>query len=131
MSTNQHHLEFDADSLRNKHREEGDKRLRKHGNEQDQEVSGKFAHCINDPYTQEEMDLVVPLLNKTDNLFLAIRWYCGLRPGEVAALTWSDYRDGYFSVTKSITDGEEGKTKTDHERTAPVHPKVQQMLMDT
>ena len=83
-----------------------------------------------DPYTQEEMDLVVPLLNKTDKLFFAIRWYCGLRPGEVAALTWSDYRDGYFSVTKSITDGEEGRTKTDHERTVPVHPKVQQMLSE-
>ena len=50
MSTNQNHLEFDADSLRNKYREERDKRLRKDGNEQYQEVSGKFAHFINDPY---------------------------------------------------------------------------------
>ena len=45
-------------------------------------------------------------------------------------LTWSDYRDGYFSVTKSIADGEEGRTKTDHERTVPVHPRVQQMLSE-
>ena len=50
MSTNQNHLEFDADTLRNKYREERDKRLRKDGNEQYQEVSGKFAHFINDPY---------------------------------------------------------------------------------
>lgn len=111
MSTNQNHLEFDADSLRNKYREERDKRLRKDGNEQDQEVSGKFAHFINDPYTQEEMDLVVPLLNKTDKLFFAIRWYCGLRPGEVAALTWSGYRDGYFSVTRAIPMAKKAEQK--------------------
>lgn len=58
MSTNQNHLEFDADSLRNKYREERDKRLRKDGNEQDQEVSGKFAQFINDPYTQEPLLIV-------------------------------------------------------------------------
>ena len=43
MNTNQNHLKFDADSLRNKYREERDKRLRKDGNEQYQKVSGKFA----------------------------------------------------------------------------------------
>ena len=43
MSTNQNHLEFDADSLRNKYREEREKRLRKDGNKQYQKVSGKFA----------------------------------------------------------------------------------------
>ena len=83
-----------------------------------------------DPFNQDEMDQVFPFLNKTDRLFYSIRWYCGLRPGEVIALTWDDYRDDYFSITKSKTDGELGETKTDRDRTVPVHPKVAAMLAE-
>ena len=52
-----------------------------------------------------------------------------MRPiNEVAALNWSDYKNGYFAVTKSITDGEEGRTKTEQDRLVPVHPVVMEML---
>ena len=84
-----------------------------------------------DPYTQEEIDAVAEKLNGNDKLFFAIRWYCGLRPGEVAALNWSDYKNGYFTVTKSITDGEEGRTKTDRDRLVPVHPLLGKCLQLT
>ena len=45
-------LEFDADALREKYRQERDKRLRDEGNEQYVEVSGRFAHFTDDPYVE-------------------------------------------------------------------------------
>ncbi len=45
-------LDFDPDALRAKYREERDKRLREDGNEQYQEVVGKFAHFVDDPYVE-------------------------------------------------------------------------------
>jgi len=41
---------FDATKLRDKYREERDKRLRNDGNEQYLEVKGEFAHFLDDPY---------------------------------------------------------------------------------
>ena len=44
-------LGFDPDALREKYRREREKRLRADGNAQYVEVTGKFAHFLNDPYT--------------------------------------------------------------------------------
>jgi len=41
---------FDPDALRDKYRQERDKRLRTDGNEQYREVTGEFAHYLEDPY---------------------------------------------------------------------------------
>jgi cyclohexanone monooxygenase len=43
---------FDPDKLREKYREERDKRLREDGNEQYTEVKGEFAHFLDDPYAE-------------------------------------------------------------------------------
>ena len=43
-------LGFDPDALREKYRHERDKRLRADGNDQYVEVSGRFAHFVDDPY---------------------------------------------------------------------------------
>ncbi len=43
-------LGFDPNALRDKYRQERDKRLRADGNEQYQEVTGDFSHYIDDPY---------------------------------------------------------------------------------
>jgi cyclohexanone monooxygenase len=43
---------FDPDALRAKYRAERDKRLRADGNDQYVEVSGQFAHFIEDPYVE-------------------------------------------------------------------------------
>jgi cation diffusion facilitator CzcD-associated flavoprotein CzcO len=43
---------FDADALRARYREERNKRLRDDGNEQYVEVTGKFAHYLEDPYVE-------------------------------------------------------------------------------
>ena len=45
-------LGFDPDRLRDKYREERDKRLRADGNEQYVEVAGQFAHYLDDPYVE-------------------------------------------------------------------------------
>ena len=45
-------LGFDPDALREKYREERDKRLRPDGNEQYVEVAGAFAHFERDPYVE-------------------------------------------------------------------------------
>ncbi|CAB4561325.1 MAG: NAD(P)-binding protein [Actinobacteria bacterium] len=45
-------LDFDPDALREKYREERDKRLRADGNEQYIEVAGQFAHYLDDPYVE-------------------------------------------------------------------------------
>ena len=61
-------LGFDPDSLRDKYRNERDKRLRADGNEQYVEVKDAFAHYVDDPYVDapvsrdplfDEVDVVV------------------------------------------------------------------------
>lgn len=48
-------LDFDPDALREKYREERDKRLRPEGNQQYQAVEGQFAHYVEDPYVAEDV----------------------------------------------------------------------------
>jgi cyclohexanone monooxygenase len=43
-------LGFDPEALKARYREERDKRLREEGNDQYQDVSGAFAHYLDDPY---------------------------------------------------------------------------------
>ena len=45
-------LGFDPDALREKYRTERDKRLRKDGNEQYQEITGKLDRYLDDPYVE-------------------------------------------------------------------------------
>src|SRR4051812_78847 len=45
-------LRFDPEALREKYRQERDKRLRAEGNAQYVEVTGKFAHYLEDPYVE-------------------------------------------------------------------------------
>ena len=48
-------LGFDPDALREKYREERDKRLRPDANEQYVEVNGAFAHFVDDPYAESDL----------------------------------------------------------------------------
>ncbi len=45
-------FDFDPDALRQKYREERDKRLRPDGNEQYVEIKGEYAHYVEDPYVE-------------------------------------------------------------------------------
>lgn len=81
-----------------------------------------------DPFTAEERDAILKKLVGNHKLFYAIRFFCGLRPGEVICLQWEDYREGQFKIRRSRWRGHEGTTKTKKERTVPVHPVVRKML---
>ena len=56
MAANKEILDFDPDLLRNKYREERDKRLRSDGNDQYQEVKGDFTYFVDDPYVDEKIE---------------------------------------------------------------------------
>jgi cation diffusion facilitator CzcD-associated flavoprotein CzcO len=45
-------IDFDPDAIREKYREERDKRLRPDGNEQYVEVTADFSHYVDDPYVE-------------------------------------------------------------------------------
>lgn len=81
-----------------------------------------------DPFTASERDAILNELDGPQRLFYTIRFYTGMRPGEVIALTWDDYRDGEFKVTKSMVAGELRPTKTSVERSVPVHGKIKTEL---
>ena len=49
-------LNFDVEALREKYRQERDKRLRFDGNEQYQEITGDFSNYLDDPYVEEVVD---------------------------------------------------------------------------
>jgi glycine/D-amino acid oxidase-like deaminating enzyme len=58
-------LDFDPDALRDKYREERDKRLRTDANQQYIEVKGDFSHYVDDPYLTESIKRE-PLTDETD-----------------------------------------------------------------
>ena len=68
LKTQYSNLGFDPDALRDRYRAERDKRLRPDGNDQYIEVTGKFAHFVDDPYVApgyvrepltDEVDVVI------------------------------------------------------------------------
>jgi len=68
VAESQDQYDFDPDALREKYREERDKRVRVDGNDQYIEVTGDFSHYVDDPYVEpgfvrdpvlEEVEVVV------------------------------------------------------------------------
>ena len=68
VAESQVQYDFDPDALREKYREERDKRVRADGNDQYIEVTGDFSHYVDDPYVEpgfvrdpvlEEVEVVV------------------------------------------------------------------------
>ena len=85
-----------------------------------------------DPFTIEERDQLLANLTGMDLLFYQIRFYAGLRPGEVIALTWADLHGERLFVSKGITDGtDRSTTKTGVERVVNLHPKLAAALHNT
>jgi cyclohexanone monooxygenase len=62
-------LDFDPDALREKYRQERDKRLRADGNEQFIEVKGDFRHYVDDPYVEPGFSRA-PLTDTVDVLVI-------------------------------------------------------------
>ena len=67
------------------------------------------------PLTASENKATLSLFKKGDNLFMQIIYYCGLRPGEIAALQWLDIdkQRKVIKVTKALkSDGGYGPPKS-------------------
>ncbi|MEM9622533.1 MAG: NAD(P)/FAD-dependent oxidoreductase [Pseudomonadota bacterium] len=69
QSTEQSALGFDPDALREKYREERDKRLRDDGNAQYQEIAGDFSRYVDDPYIDEVIERA-PLTDRVEVLIV-------------------------------------------------------------
>ena len=54
MAANIEKFDFDPEKLRQKYREERDKRLRPDGNDQYKEVKGDFSYFLEDPYVEKK-----------------------------------------------------------------------------
>ena len=65
MSVQEIDLGFDPDELREKYRVERDKRLRRDGSEQYQEMTGDFTHYVDDPHVGEKIERE-PLTDEMD-----------------------------------------------------------------
>lgn len=67
------------------------------------------------PLTASENKATLSLFKKEDNLFMEIIYYCGLRPGEIAALQWLDidYARQVINVRQALkSDGSFGPPKS-------------------
>jgi cyclohexanone monooxygenase len=62
-------LGFDPDALRDKYRQERDKRLREDGNSQYVEMKGDFKHYIDDPYLERRIERA-PLTDEVEVLII-------------------------------------------------------------
>ncbi|MCP5182046.1 MAG: NAD(P)/FAD-dependent oxidoreductase [Pseudomonadales bacterium] len=75
----QQRLGFDPDALRNRYREERDKRLRDEGNEQYVNMTGDYSHYIDDPYLEEQISRAP--LTDTVNVLIVGGGFGGLLAG--------------------------------------------------
>ena len=56
MAANIETFDFDPEKLRQKYKEERDKRIRTDGNDQYKEVKGDFSYFVEDPYVEEKTE---------------------------------------------------------------------------
>ena len=56
MAANIETFDFDPEKLRQKYKEERDKRIRPDGNDQYKEVKGDFSYFVEDPYVEEKTE---------------------------------------------------------------------------
>jgi integrase len=64
-----------------------------------------------------EVEAIRSRLSGADAAMVSVLAYSGLRPGEMLALRWGDVRERTMSVTKAVSMGEVGPTKTGRNRT--------------
>lgn len=67
-----------------------------------------------EPFSQDEVNLILSKATGWFKVFLAISFYTGARTGEVLALNWNDIDldNGYISINKSLRNGKIDTPKT-------------------
>jgi integrase len=78
----------------------------------------------------EAQKILVALEDRLDaQVVFALGFYCGLRPGEINALTFSDVRDGWVHIERAVSNGIVGKPKSKAGyRTIPLIEPVKSLL---
>jgi integrase len=69
------------------------------------------------PFTHDEVLKILDAIDAFYRPYAAVRFYTGMRSGEIDGLTWSDYKEDMASepklhINKAFVYGKEGKTKT-------------------
>jgi len=92
----------------------------------------KVPKKVIDPFTFDERDqLLEHITTDRERLFYTLRFFNGMRPGEVIALRHSDIRSGKIHITRNMYRGEVSPPKGNAERVIPVHPEVAKLLKKT
>ena len=92
----------------------------------------KDTSKVIDPFTRDERDAILGELEGNAKIFFAIRFYTGMRPGEVLALTWDDYDGDAFAVRKQVIEGKKlDSTKTGKSRKVFAPPYIRKVLRET
>jgi integrase len=81
----------------------------------DSKILGKVrAPGATKHYTLEEAeDVISALVDHVDcQLIMALAFFLGLRPGEIAALRWEDFDDSFVHIRRAVVRGIVGETKT-------------------
>jgi integrase len=81
----------------------------------DVKILGKVRAPDSTPfYTLQEIeDIISALADHTDcQLIMALAFFLGLRPGEIAGLKWQDFDDKWVHIRRAVVRGEVGETKT-------------------
>lgn len=74
-----------------------------------------------EPFSPDQVEAVRHLLpNERDRLLVSVLAYAGVRPSEALALTGDDIRSRTILVSRALTDGEFGPTKTRRVRSVPL-----------
>jgi integrase len=86
-------------------------------------VAPKISRLAPDPFTQEEVELILKAFEGSYYLnYLKILLATGCRPGEVSALQWGDVKAGMLTISRSWSDRElrVKETKTGKVRQIPI-----------
>jgi integrase len=81
----------------------------------DVKILGKVEGPSSTPfYTIEEIeDIISALADHTDcQLIMALAFFLGLRPGEIAGLKWQDFDAKWVHIRRAVVRGDVGETKT-------------------
>lgn len=81
----------------------------------DVKILGKVKSPGSTPfYTLEEIeDIISALVDHTDcQLIMALAFFLGLRPGEIAGLKWQDFDAKWVHIRRAVVRGDVGETKT-------------------
>lgn len=76
-----------------------------------------------------EVEAVRSHLGDRDSALVSLLAYGGLRPGEALALKWSDIGATHIEVTKALSLGIAGRTKTGRTRRVPMLPCLREDLV--